>query len=107
MKYLLLHNLDILSKNKILQGYLTEGYHILSENDDNILLKLGEEEIEDEDTYVKLTFSLIKRNTMIQESIGKVIDLTEAFLYAKKKGKYDGFNNKFDWYIRNTILKEI
>ena len=61
----------------------------------------------DEEIYIKILYSFLKRNSAIKEHKGKIIDLTKAFEYAYKKGKYNKFDNKFDWYIRNIIIKEL
>ena len=107
MKYLLLYNIDKLSKNIFLKGYIDEGYEVVKDEEENILIKNNSNSIIDEDTYVKILYSFLKRNSAIKEIKGKIIDLTEAFEYANKKGKYNKFNNKFDWYIRNIIIREL
>lgn len=107
MKYILLHNIEQLTKEKILEGYLKKGFHVQFENENDILLKYGDKQIIDEDTYIKITIQFLKRNSMILESQGKIIDLTEAFEYAYSKNGYEMIGNRFDWYLRNIILKEI
>ena len=107
MKYLLVHNLEEKIKEKTLNSYLKEGYQIIYEDKQNIIIKKDKERIIDEDTYIKITISTLKRNELINKSKGLIIDITKAFEYVKTKKEYDKFNNKFDWYIRNIITKEI
>ena len=107
MKYLLMHNLEENIKEKSLNSYLKEGYQIIYEDKNNTIIKKDKEKIIDEDKYIKITLSILKRKELINKSKGKIIDITEAFKYAKTKKEYDKFNNKFDWYIRNIIIKEI
>lgn len=107
MKYLLIHNLEENIKEKALNSYLKEDYQIIYEDKNNIIIKKGKEKIIDEEVYIKITISTLKRKELINKSKGKIIDITEAFKYAKTKKEYDKFNNKFDWYIRNIITKEI
>ena len=107
MKYLLIHNLEENIKEKTLKSFIKEEYQIIYEDKNNTIIKKDKEKIIDEDTYIKITISILKRNELINKSKGKIIDITEAFEYAKTKKEYDKFNNKFDWYIRNIITKEI
>ncbi|MBR3229482.1 MAG: hypothetical protein IKF91_01490 [Bacilli bacterium] len=107
MKYILIHNLEENIKEKTLKSFIKEEYQIIYEDEKNIIIKKNKEKIIDEDIYIKITLSIIKRNEIIKNSKGKIIDITEAFEYAKTKEKYNKFNNKFDWYIRNIITKEI
>ena len=106
MKYILMHNLDDIVKEKTLKSYLNEGYNIIYEDKENTIIKNFREQIEDEETYIKITISHIKKTTILDKARGKIIDITKAFEYAKKKGKYNLLNNKFDWHIRNIIIKE-
>lgn len=107
MKYILIHNLEENVKAKTLKKYIEEDYKIIYEDKQNTIITNDKEKIIDEDTYIKITISTLKRNELINKSKGKIIDITEAFKYAKTKKEYDKFNNKFDWYIRNIITKEI
>ena len=102
MKYILLHNLDDLLKEKTLDGYLNEGYKIVFEDTKNLIIKNTEDKILDEDKYIKITISIINRSNINKSSI---IDLSDAFNYAKSKGKYNIFNNKFDCFIRKEIIQ--
>ena len=107
MKYLLLHNLEKNINENTLNSYLKEGYKIIYEDENNTIITNDKEKIIDEEVYIKITLSTLKRNELINKSKGKIIDITEAFEYAKTKKEYDKFNNEFDWYIRNIITKEI
>ena len=107
MKYMLIHNLEEKTKEKTLNGFIKEGYQIIYEDEKNIIIKKNKEKIPDESVYIKIIVSILKRNELIKNSKGKIIDITEAFEYAKTKKEYDKFKNKFDWYIRNIITKEI
>lgn len=102
MEYILLNKLDVLTKDKLIKSYKDNNYEIIYENNNIIILRLGNKII-DEDTYINITISIIKKRN-INNSI---IDITKAFMYAKEKGKYNMFNNKFDWYIRNILIKEM
>ena len=101
MKYILLNNLDSITNIKLKESYKNNNYEIIYDKDNIIILRLGNE-IVDEETYIKITISIVKRANLNN----KVIDLTKAFNYAKEKGIYNKLNNKFDWYIRNIIIKE-
>ena len=107
MKYLLLFNIEDLSKNVLLKSYLEDGFEIAWENKNNYLIKKNSNKIIDEETYVKILSDYLKRTEMIKDIKGKVIDLTSAFKYAESKNGYDKFDNKFEWYIRNTIVKKL
>lgn len=107
MKYILFYNIDELSKNIFLKSYIDDGYKILEEKEGNILIKKDSNNLLDEEIYIKILYSFLKRNSAIKEHKGKIIDLTKAFEYAYRKGKYNKFDNKFDWYIRNIIIKEL
>lgn len=107
MKYLLMHNLEKETKENILKSYLKEEYQIVYKDEENIIVKKDKEKIIDEDIYIKITVNTIKRNQLINKSKGKIIDITEAFKYAKTKKQYDKLKNKFDWYIKNIITKEL
>ena len=106
LNYILLHNLENNIKEQLIKNYRNDGYQVIFEDQDNIIIKKGNHKLIDEDKYIKITLSTIKRNRLIKKSNGKIIDLTEAFEYAQEKGKYNMFHNKFDWYIRNIITKE-
>ncbi len=107
MKYILLYKIDELSKKMILKSYIDDGFEIISDVDNIILLKKNSIPIKDEETYIKILYSYIKRSEITKEVKGKIIDLTNAFEYASKKNGYNKFDNKFEWYIKNTIVKEI
>ena len=102
--YLLLYNIEPITKEELLNSYKKEGYIIAHEIDNNILIKNVKENIIDEETYIKILFSYLKK---FRINKGKVIDFSKAFEYASKKGKYKIFGNKFDWYIRNEITKNL
>lgn len=107
MKYILLHDIDDLSKNIIIKSYLDDDFIIISENDKDILLKKNTNEIIDEDIYIKILYSYLKRSGITKNSKGKIIDLSDAFIYASSKDHFDKFDNKFEWYVRNIINREI
>ncbi len=107
MKYILLYNIDELSKNVFLKSYLEDGFEIVSETNHTILIKKNSNSIKEEETYIEILNSYLKRSGMIKDKKGKIIDLTNAFQYAESKNGYDKFDNKFEWYIRNTIIKEL
>ena len=107
MKYMLIHNLEEKTKEKALNGFIKEAYQVVYEDEKNIIIKKNKEIIIDESVYIKIIVSILKRNELISKSKGKIIDITEAFEYAKTKKEYNKFNNRFDWYIRNIITKEI
>ena len=107
MKYLLLHNLENNIKDKLISNYIKDNYQIIYKDENNIILKNYKDKLLDEEKYIKIVISVLKRNNLINTSNSKIIDLTKAFEYAKEKGKYNIFNNKFDWYIRNIIIKEL
>lgn len=105
MEYYLLYNLDELVKNKILKGYLAEGYAIVKEDEEAILIRRLEENtlFENEDDYIKILFSTIKRNSFLKDK-KLVINLTKAFKYGQLHTNYK-FSNRFNWYIRKAILE--
>ena len=107
MKYILLLNIDALSKNIFLNSYINDGYEIVFDTNNNILLRKNSNSIKDEETYIKILTSYLKRSEQINTTKRKIIDLTKAFEYAQKKNGYNKFDNKFDWYIRNIIIKEL
>ncbi|MBR6948834.1 MAG: hypothetical protein IKH54_01445 [Bacilli bacterium] len=107
MKYLLLYNVDGLSKGIFLKSYLDDGFEIVFDLNNYILIKKDSNNIIDEDIYVKIVYSFLNSSSIIKNSKGKIIDLTSAFKYAESKNGYNKLDNKFDWYIRNTIIKEI
>ena len=107
MKYILLYNIDKLSEKILLKSYLDDGYEIASKTSNHILLKKSNTSIDDEETYIKILNSYLKRSEYKSTVKGKVIDVTNAFMYAASKGTYNKLNNKFDWYIKNAIIKEI
>lgn len=107
MNYTLLHNLENNIKEQLMKKYINDGYQIIYQDQDNIIIKKGNIELLDEEKYIKITLSTLKRSSLIKKSNGKIINLTKAFEYAQKIGKYNMFNNKFEWYIRNIIIKEL
>lgn len=107
MKYLLLYKIEKLSKNIILKSYIDNGFEIACDNNDYTLIKKNNLNIVDEDIYIKILYSYLKRSGLANDVKGKVIDLTNAFKYAYSKKGYNKFDNKFDWFIRNEIIKEI
>ena len=107
MKYLLLYNVDELSKNIFLKSYIDEGFEVILDSNNCILIRKDKDLLKDEDIYIKILLSFLKRSSMIKDSKGKIIDLTDAFKYAHSKDGFDKFDNKFDWYIRNINIKEI
>ena len=106
MKYLLLYKLDDMLKEKILDGYLKDGFIISYEIDNIILIKKSDITIKDEDIYIKVLFSFINRSRALLNNKSFVSDLTDAFNYASKKEEFSKFDNKFEWYIRNIITRE-
>lgn len=106
MKYLLLYKLNEMLKEKILSGYLKDGFNILYENDNVILIKKSDINIIDEDIYVKVLFSFLNRSKIMLKNKRFVSDLTDAFNYASKKEGFSKFDNKFEWYIRNIIIRD-
>lgn len=106
LNYILFHNLEKNVKEQLIKNYLQDGYQILYQDDNDIILKKGDREILDEETYIQITVSVLKRNRFIKTASGKIVDLSKAFIYAKEKGKYDFLHNHFDWTIRNILLKE-
>ena len=107
MKYLLLYNMDKLSRDIFLKSYLDYGFEIVSDTNNCILIKKNSNIIIDEDIYIKILNSYLKRNKIKSDVNGKIIDLTDAFIYAESKKGFNKFDNRFEWYIRNTIIKEI
>ena len=107
MNYTLLHNLERNVKEQLINNYINDGYQIIYKDQDNIIIKKGNTKLIDEDKYIKITLSILKRSSLIKKSHGIIIDLTKAFEYAKEKGEYNKFHNKFDWYVRNIIIKEL
>ena len=106
MKYLLLFKLDEMLKEKILSGYLKEGFIILYEKDNIILIKKSDIIIIDEDIYVKVLFSFLNHSKVMLKNKSFVSDLTDAFIYVSKKEGFSKFDNKFEWYIRNIIIRD-
>lgn len=104
--YILLYNFEKLTKEELLKSYKKDGFTIAYEKDNNVLIKNATEQIIDEETYIKIVFSYIKK-IKAKNNNGKVVDLSKAFEYAKKKGKYKIIGNKFDWYVRNEITKNL
>ena len=107
LNYILFHNLENNIEKQLIKKYTNNGYQIIYKEKDNIIIKKENMKIMDEEIYIKITLSILKRNHLIKESTGKIIDLTKAFDYAQKKGKYNMLDNKFEWYIRNIIMKEL
>ena len=54
MKYILLLNIDDLSKNIFLKSYINDGYEIVFDTNNNILLRKNSNSIKDEETYIKV-----------------------------------------------------
>ncbi len=106
MKYLLLYKLDNMLKEKILDGYLKDGFIISYEIDNIILIKKSYIIINEEDIYIKVLFSFINRSRALLNNKSFVSDLTDAFNYASKKEGFSKFDNKFEWYIRNIIIRD-
>ena len=107
MKVYLIHNLDLLTKDQIIKNYNKNGYKEIWKNEDNNLLVLDEINIKDLDVYLKILKRFLNNNSMVKYSKGRIIDLTKAFQYASEKEKYNKFDNRYIWYIRNSILNEI
>lgn len=107
MNYILLHNLENNAKEKLIKNYRNDGYQIIYKDLNNVIIKKGNIKLLDEEKYIKITLSILKRSSLIKQSKGKIIDLTKVFEYAQEKGKYSMFHNKFDWYVRNLIMKEL
>jgi hypothetical protein len=107
MKYLLLYKIDQLSKNVLVKSYQDDGFEIISDIDNNILLRKNSIPIIDEDIYIKIINSYLKRSEMFKKIRGKIIDITNAFKYASSKNGYNKFDNKFEWYIKNIMINEI
>ena len=106
MEYYLLYNLDELVKEKVLNGYKDEGFSIAFEEENVVLVrKLGDISFENEDVYIKILFSTIKRNTFLKDK-KVVINLSKAFEYGQRHTNYK-FSNRFNWYVRKAILEEI
>ena len=106
MKYLLLFKLDEMLKEKILSGYLKEGFIIIYEKDNVVLIKKSDITVNDEDIYIKVLFSFINRSRALLNNKSFVSDLTDAFIYVSKKEGFSKFDNKFEWYIRNIIIRD-
>ena len=107
MKYYLFLHIDDLSKNIFLQSYLKDGFEIVFESQEGVLIRKSNMPIVDENRYIQVLNSYIKRSGFVQGCKGKIIDLTDAFLYAYHKNGFDKFDNKFEWYIRNIIIRTI
>ena len=107
MKYLLLYNIEPLSKNVLLNSYMKDGFEVIFKTSDYILIKNKNTSIKDEDIYIKILNSYLKRSIITKKLKGKIIDLSSAFKYAKTKDGFNKFDNRFDWYIRNIITKEL
>jgi len=104
MKYILIYKLDELVKEKIINGYMKDGFILCHEENNILLIKKDDDLIKDEEIYIKILFSNIKRNSLLKNK-KLVIDLTKAFEYAKEHD-VKSFDNKFLWFIRNIITKE-
>ena len=94
-------------KEKILSGYLKDGFTIIYENDNVVLIKKSDINIHDEDIYIKVLFSFLNRSKVMLKNKSFVSDLTDAFTYVSKKEGFSKFDNKFEWYIRNIITRDI
>ena len=79
MSYLLLHNLEEYTYNNILESYKKDGYIILYKEKKDTLIKKSDLIIKDEDIYIKVLFSQLNKNKLINESKGLVIDITKHF----------------------------
>ena len=107
MKVILIHNLDILTKEQIINNYKNNGYKEIWKNDENNLFMKDEVKINDLEIYLKVLERFLNNNSMVKYSKGRIIDLTQAFLYASKKEKFNKFDNRYIWYLRNSMLNEI
>ncbi len=107
MKVVLIHNLDMLTKEAIIKNYKDNGYQEIWSDEENHLLKLGDEKIPDLETYLKVLSSFLKSNHMTNQSRGRIIELTKAFEYAYKSKRFNKFDNHFTWYLRNSIIAEV
>jgi len=107
MSYLLLHNLEEYTYKNILESYEKDGYTIIHKENKDTLIKKGKLIIKDEDIYIKVLFSQLNKNKLINESKGLVIDITNAFFHAYKKNGFDKFDNIFIWYIKNIIIRSV
>lgn len=107
MQYLLLYDIEKLSRNILLKSYKNDGFKIINETDNYILIKKHNASIIDEDIYIKILNSYLKRTNITKKLNGKIIDLSPAFKYASKSIGFNKFDNKFEWYIRNIITKEL
>ena len=105
MSYLLLHNLEEYTYKKILESYEKDGYMIIHKENKDTLIKKSNLIIKDEDIYIKVLFSQLNKNKLINNSKGLVIDITKAFLHAYKKNGFDKFDNIFIWHIRNILIR--
>ena len=105
MSYLLLHNLEEYTYKKILESYEKDGYMIIHKENKDTLIKKSNLIIKDEDIYIKVLFSQLNKNKIINNSKGLVIDITKAFLHAYKKNSFDKFDNIFIWHIRNILIR--
>jgi len=107
MNYLILHNLEEYTYKNILESYEKAGYIILHKEDNDTLIKKSNLIIKDEETYIKVLYSHIKKNKLISDSKGLVIDITKAFQYAYKKNGFDKFDNIFIWYIKKILISSV
>lgn len=107
MKYLLIHNLDSYLKDKMLEGYLKEGFVVVFEKENNILVKKSDVEIVDEELFVKVLFSYLLRSRKLLDENSFVCDLSNAFSIAFKQNGFSKFDNRFEWIIRNTMIREV
>ena len=108
MKYYLLYNLEELTKEKLLSGFLKDDYKIIYNNENIILVKKNSEKIIDEETYIKIVISIIKKYKILNKR-GHTIDLSKAFEYAEKTKdkKYNILSNKFTLLVRQAIVQEL
>ena len=107
MKYLLIHNLDSYLKDKILNGYLKDNFIIVYQKDNNILIKKSDVEIVDEELFVKVLFSYLLRSRKLLDEKSFVCDLSNAFSIAFTQNGFSKFDNRFEWMIRNTMMREV
>ena len=109
MKYFLLYNLDQITKNKLLEGYLNEGYTIMFQDSNIVLVKNADTDKKiNEKEYINIIISCIKKYPNLNKR-GHVIELTDAFEYLNRKSSSEPnkFSWRFSWYIKNAITHEL
>ncbi len=107
MKYLLIHHYDGYLKKNLIDGYLQEGFVVVVEEQEDVLLKKSDLSIVDEEIYYKVLFSFIRRSQNLLGDKRFVADLTNAFLCAFKQNGFSKFDNRFLWHIRTSILQTV